>query len=257
MPFPNYPEKYRYEAVLTAAKRLAYRRQQGHVPAVTPPVAVIFCYQPDVLQYAARKYWGRRVDGFAGELYLLRRTNRRVGVVGKFGVGAPVTAVLLEDLIAWGSRQFFLLGLAGGLQPTQKSGDLIIVTRAIRDEGTSWHYLPPESAVSPPGDLTERMAARLTEVGKPYTLGTTWTTDAPYRETAPEIAHYRERGVFTVEMETAAFFAVAHAHHATAAAGLVIADTLTEHDWQMAPGTRLLQDTLRGCLDTAVEVLAA
>src|SRR3990172_5186655 len=136
--------------ILTAAELLAHRRKRGTAPAFPPPEAVIVGYQRHLVEYATRRHPVKKVNGFYGDLYLLKRTGGRVALAGGFGIGAPVTAVLVEDLAAFGVRRFVALGLAGGLQPDLRAGDLVICERAIRDEGTSRHYLPPAPRVEGP-----------------------------------------------------------------------------------------------------------
>ncbi|MFN8402996.1 MAG: hypothetical protein U0V48_05510 [Anaerolineales bacterium] len=77
----------------------------------------------------------------------MNKTKGRIGVMGNFGIGSPVVANLAEEMIAWGSKRIVILSLAGGLQ-SDLAGDVVICNRAIRDEGTSYHYLPAEKYVS-------------------------------------------------------------------------------------------------------------
>jgi uridine phosphorylase len=80
---------------------------------------------------------------------------------------------------------------------------------AIRDEGTSYHYLPPDREVHPSPEAVQAIVKVLSDHEIPYRLGKTWTTDAPYRETPRKVLRRRAEGCLTVEMEAAAFFAVA------------------------------------------------
>jgi nucleoside phosphorylase len=125
------------------------------------------------------------------------------------GVGAPLAAGFLEEAIALGCRKFVACGGAGVLNRDIAVGHLVVPTSAIRDEGTSYHYLPParEVAASPAGVRAIQQTLDTHDI--PYVTGKTWTTDAIYRETPAKIARRREEGCITVEMEAAAFFAVA------------------------------------------------
>jgi uridine phosphorylase len=252
MSLPTHSEKYNQSGVLTAVRLRTHRQQVGNWPTQSPPPTIIFCYQPDLLSYAAKKYRGKKVNGFFGELYVLKKTASQIGVIGNFGVGAPVIAVLVEDLAAWGVTHFIGIGQAGGLQPDQSAGDCVLVDRAIRDEGTSYHYLPADVKAVPTGDTTARLQQALLAQKRPFTTGTTWTTDAPYRETAFEIMQFRDQGVQTVEMETAAFFAVGQYVEVETAVCLIISDQLTPDRWHPAANPKRMQDMLRSVLDTAV-----
>jgi hypothetical protein len=112
------------------------------------------------------------------------------------GVGAPIAAGLLEEAIAFGCRKFIACGGCGVLEPEIAVGHVIVVTEAVRDEGVSYHYLPPGREVSADERGVHALVKELDERGVPYRLGKTWTTDAPYRETVKKIARRRdERGI--------------------------------------------------------------
>jgi uridine phosphorylase len=209
------------------------------------------------LRHAAKTQRGRKVGGFYGETYLLRKTDNQVAVVGNFGLGAPVTTVLLEDFAAYGVRKFIALGIAGGLQTGQRQGDIVVAERAIRDEGTSYHYIPPGRTITPPGTLTARIRGFLTAANVIHDAGTSWTTDAPYRETAGEIQQYQAEGVKTVEMEAAALFAVGTYLGLEVATVFVVGDTLANGQWQMASNFEQILAKLRGAFDALIRGLSA
>jgi uridine phosphorylase len=125
------------------------------------------------------------------------------------GVGAPLAAGLLEEVIAFGCRKFIVCGGCGVLEPEIAVGGLVVLSSALRDEGTSYHYLPPGREVKAARRAVESLEAVLGTHGLPYRLGKSWTTDAPYRETPEKIARRRAEGCSVVEMEAAALMAVA------------------------------------------------
>jgi uridine phosphorylase len=125
------------------------------------------------------------------------------------GVGAPMAAAMLEEAIALGCRKFVACGGAGVLDRSIALGHLIVPTAAIRDEGTSYHYLAPGRVVEPSPEAVTYLEATLQRRGAPYLTGKTWTTDALYRETAAKVSRRKQEGCLTVEMEAAALFAVA------------------------------------------------
>ena len=232
--------------VLTAAMRL----QQVQLPQ--PPKLLIFCPQARLLRHAVKKWRGRRLNWFFGEIYLLGKTQNQVAVAGQFGVGAPVIGVLLEEFVAWGVEQFIWLGIAGGLQPSLHCGDLALVDTAVRDEGTSSHYLPAAPTISAASSLTNRLATAVRTTKLTLYKGTSWTTDAPYRETAAAVAHYQQLGVLTVEMETAALFAVAHCCGVEASALLAVSDSVADGVWQPASVPQRPEQYLQQVLDAIV-----
>jgi uridine phosphorylase len=125
------------------------------------------------------------------------------------GVGAPLAAGFLEEVIALGATCVVACGGAGAVIPGLALGHVIVPDRAVRDEGTSFHYAPPAREIEA-DPLGVAVATRvLSEKKVPHRIGKTWTTDAIYRETRGRIARRRDEGCITVEMEAAAFFAVA------------------------------------------------
>lgn len=255
MTIPQLPQKYEEPGLLTPAKMSAYRRQKGRYPRQSPPYTIIFCYQKRLFSYAAKTYRGKAVSGFMGDVQLLRKTDKRIGVVGHFGMGASITAVLLEDLAEWGVCQFVIVGLAGGIQPDQNSGDWVLVHRAVRDEGTSHHYLPAAAVAAPATTLMHRLEQGMAARERPFTTGPTWTTDAPYRETPAEIRHYQKAGVLTVEMEAATLFIVGQFCGVETAVALVVSDRLTPDAWLQPPDPTAVHHSLTQLFDTAVVTL--
>ena len=110
-------------------------------------------------------------------------------------------------------------------------GDIVICESAIRDEGTSLHYLRDEEYAYSCPELTERLCTAFERKGIQYSKGTSWTTDAPYRETIEKLRQHRADGVAAVEMETSALFAVGAYRGVGVSSVLVISDILSEEDW--------------------------
>ena len=147
------------------------------------------------------------------------------------GVGAPLAAGLLEEMIALGCRKFVACGGAGVLDREIATGHLIVPIAAVRDEGTSYHYLPPSREVSPSPQAVAAIETVLRQRRVDYTLGKTWTTDAIYRETRAKMAQRRAEGCVTVEMEAAALFAVAQFRGVALGQILYGGDNLDADEW--------------------------
>lgn len=141
-------------------------------------------------------------------LYEIAHQGRRLAFFHP-GIGGPLAAGLLEEMIAWGCKKFIACGGCGVLEKEIAVGHLILVTSAVRDEGVSYHYLPPAREVLAGEAGVEALAQTMDRQGVSYRRGKTWTTDAPYRETAAKVALRRQEGCVTVEMEAASFLAVA------------------------------------------------
>lgn len=147
------------------------------------------------------------------------------------GLGAPFAAGFLEELIARGCRKFVACGPAGTLDGSLTCGHLVIVDSAVRDEGTSYHYLPPSTEVAADPSVVETMAKIFQKRNVPYVLGKTWTTDAFYRETPGRIQRRKDQGCISVDMEASALLAVAK--HRSMPLGIILcaADDVSAEEW--------------------------
>lgn len=141
-------------------------------------------------------------------LYSALYEGHSLGIIPA-AVGAPLAAALFEEVIARGGRKFIACGGSGVLDSSIASGDIIVPIAAVRDEGTSYHYLPPEREAKPSPEAVNAITQILERNKCNYVKAKTWTTDAFYRETPKRVASRRKEGCLTVEMEAAALFAVA------------------------------------------------
>ncbi len=165
----------------------------------------------------------------AGTAGTLLRVGDDLGVA-LVPIGAPTVAIVIEELAARGTTAVIGVGYAGGLGSGLRLGDLVICTEAVRDEGTSHHYLPADTPARPDPSLCALLQSHLPAARR----GATWTTDAPYRETVEEVAAHGAAGVLTVEMEAAALFAAATVCGARAAAAFCVSDLLGAEPWEHA-----------------------
>ena len=147
------------------------------------------------------------------------------------GVGGPVASGLLEGVIALGCTKFIACGGAGVLDKEIAVGHLIVPASAVRDEGTSYHYLPPGREVDANPQAVAAIEATLQAHHVPYLLGKTWTTDAPYRETRAKVQLRKSEGCLSVEMEAASFFAVAQFRGVAFGQILYGGDDLSGDEW--------------------------
>jgi uridine phosphorylase len=224
MPFPSYVGKHAEDALVTPERFLEYRRSRGDLEPA--PRDIVLLFQDGLMAHVDRTWEVERAAGSN-----LRRLGDDLGILGGFGIGAPVAAIMAEEMIARGTQRIVIVGTAGTLQPGIAIGDLVLATGAIRDEGVSHHYLHGDEPVEPSADLTEALADAFSMASLPFQRGSTWTIDAPYRETIMEVRHYQALGVLTVEMEAAALFAVAHVRRIEAAAVFAISDSLAALRW--------------------------
>ena len=141
-------------------------------------------------------------------LYEIQVEGRRLAFFHP-GIGAPLATGLLEEMIARGCLKFMVCGGCGVLDKSIAVGHLLIPEVALRDEGVSYHYLPPAREVAMNPTALAAIERVLQRHGLEYLRTKAWTTDAIYRETRAKAAAYLAEGCLAVEMEAAAFFAVA------------------------------------------------
>ena len=144
---------------------------------------------------------------------------------------APGAAGTIEELHAMGCNEFIICGGAGSIKKDSKVGEIIVPIAAVRDEGTSYHYLEPSREVECHKATADFVISGLEKLGIPYTVGKTWTTDAMYRETPEMIELRRNEGCITVEMEAAAFFAVSKYYDIPLAQLLYVGDDVSGEKW--------------------------
>ena len=256
MSFPIFPEKYKLPALLTAEQMIDFRRKHGRLGNFSPPAAAVLCLYKGAMKRFAWRYPSRHVGSFLGDLYLLKRTGYQVGVMGNFGIGAPVLTGLADEMMAWGTKRFIILSLAGGLQTGLQPGSIVVCDRALRDEGTSYHYLPPARDVRASSTLVIEISTALEKRGLEHKMGATWSTDAPYRETREEAEQFQKEGIQAVDMESAGLYAAAQVRGAQAASVFVIGDSLSGPRWSAPPDLRALHLRLLALLDVVIDVLS-
>lgn len=147
-------------------------------------------------------------------------------------VGAPACAVGLEEIIALGTKKIVMFGSAGILDESAARDKIIIPTSAIRDEGTSYHYLPADEEIVMDEHSVNVMVNCLSRLQIPYVLGKTWTLDGIYRETPKAIDARKKQGCISVEMECSAAIAVPRFRGIPFAQFLYGADSLAGETWE-------------------------
>lgn len=200
------------------------------------PEHCVMCWFRDVFETLAERGRITLFKEFQSEmgahpLYLYTTGERTIALLHQ-AVGAPLAAALLEETIAVGGRKFIACGGAGVLDRTVTMGQLLVPTAAVRDEGTSYHYLPPAREVEPTPAAVAAIESVLTRRKIDYVLTKTWTTDAYFRETRDKVALRREEGCLTVEMEAAALFAVARYRGVEFGQVLYGGDNLDADQWE-------------------------
>jgi uridine phosphorylase len=183
-------------------------------PASIPEICVL---DPDgdilrVLRREKRAVLSSAWACYHTELYEFDSGAERCGIIG-CAVGAPFAVLLAEQLFVSGCRFLISMTSAGQIVSQGPPPYFVVIERALRDEGTSYHYLPPsEFSEADPSLVAAAMSALARTELRVY-RGAAWTTDAPFRETAVAIEQNRARNILAVEMEAAALYAFARAHN--------------------------------------------
>lgn len=148
-------------------------------------------------------------------------------------IGAPACVVGFEEIIAMGAKKFVLFGSCGVLNDDKVKDSIIIPVSAIRDEGTSYHYIAPSPEIEADAYSVQTLENVLVNCGYSYVKGKTWTSDAIYRETIPSIQERKQEGCLVVEMECASMLAVAKYRHIPFIQFLYGADNLSSDTWEI------------------------
>lgn len=202
---------------------------------VDVPERAVACFFGDVVQRVAAQRGARQAALLYSEhgvhpIFELEHLGQRVAFFQP-GVGAPLSALFVEEAIDYGCRIVVACGGAGALDGELALGHPIVVSGAVRDEGTSYHYLPASRTVEVAPEIVAAIEGTLGERSVPYATGVTWSTDAVYRETKDRVALRRSEGCIAVEMEAAALLAVAEFRGIDLGYLLYAGDSLAGESW--------------------------
>jgi uridine phosphorylase len=202
---PLSPSVFQPKALLREA-----RRQKGLAAVDVPPICIL---DPDGdivrrLRRSGRAHAFESWPCYHTALDTFTLADQTVGIIGH-AVGAPFAVLVAEELFATGCRLLLSLTSAGQIVPAGRPPYFVIIERALRDEGTSYHYAAPSDYGDADPDLLAIAAEALRLNDPSVVLGSSWTTDAPFRETAQAIEAARSKGVLAVEMEAAALYTFA------------------------------------------------
>lgn len=252
MSFPNVKNKHLANPLFSPSDFIKYMVDNNLLPDFKIPRGILLIYSRKLVAKIIENRKVDKIDLFMGDFYVLQ--DEDVGIF-QGGIGAPGISTVMEEAIALGAKKFVSIGTAGGLQKSLKLGDVVLCTKAIRDEGVSHHYLLPAKYVEVSSQLLNSLRKSLANGGLNFVEGPTWTIDAPYRETIDELKAYQEEGVMTVEMEASALAAVAQFRKVEFATAFVISDLLGELVWSPQFQTPEVLGNLTKIANLAIELL--
>jgi uridine phosphorylase len=207
---PSSPSVFRPAALLRVA-----RRQKG-IPIVNVPAICILDPDGDIVRRLRKEGRSKPFEGwpcYHTQLDAFELAGQTVGIIG-CAVGAPFAVLIAEELLESGCRLLLSVTSAGQIVPAEPTPYFVIIDRALRDEGTSYHYAEPSEYGEANAELVAMAVNALKAAGLRVIVGPTWTTDAPFRETAEAIEAAKRRGILAVEMEAAALYTLARARQA-------------------------------------------
>jgi len=204
---------YDQDSVFIPENLLREARRQNAIAAGTVPPICVLDPDGDIVENLLARgetrpnaYWAcyhtRMHDFGLGELEL--------GIIG-YTVGAPFAVLIAEELFASGCQLVINITSSGQILPRETPPFFVLIEKALRDEGTSYHYLPPAEFAPIDEGLLGIFADAFADLSEPVYRGATWTTDAPFRETEHAINQAKRRDILAVEMEAAALYAFAQA----------------------------------------------
>ena len=197
MSYPLVLKKYT-ESSLVSPEQLVKSKDKNLLPS-----RVVFCFSNTVARsFKKTQFFERTITSHKTsctvDLYKKKQSKEEVlvGVVSDFGIGAPASVLCFELLRVLGAREFISVGMVGSLNPDLKIGEKVLITKAFRDEGCSYHYKRPSVYITlSKNNISAKMANALK-----LKSVSSWTTDAPCRETKTEVLHFQSKGVECVEM---------------------------------------------------------
>lgn len=228
-------------------------------PDVSVPERAVLTWFSEVFERLddARVAHTIRLESAVNRVLVVERDDGSTFTVGEMAVGAPVSVAVLETLIAMGCSKFVAVGSSGGLVAGATPGTVVVPTEAIRDEGTSYHYLPAERSAKPSEVVVNAIIGVLRQRGVVHSRARTWTTDAFYRETAAKVRQRTAQGCVCVDMEASALFAVAEFRGVDLGQILYVADTLSGEEWNADGLVTPLTATRKRMFELAVESVLA
>jgi len=220
-------------------------RRMREVPnGVVPPVCILE-FDGDLTDWLVRENMAKPFPSWAcfhTTMAELSLEGIPCGIIART-IGGPYAVLIAEQLQAAGAKIIVGLTSAGRLAVDLPLPCLVIATSAVRDEGTSYHYLSPGEEVTCPTPITAHLERELTQAGWNVRSGKVWTTDAPYRETQEQIDKWAGANALAVEMQTASLFAFATARQACVASIAMVSNAVNHAGEQFDTGS--LDDRLR------------
>ena len=239
LPLLNHPLDE--ESAFTPDALLDAVRAERNLPRDPIPRVCLMDFDGDVCDWLVESGRAARCASWAcfhTPMWSIEIDGELCGIVPRT-IGGPYAVLAAEQLAASGAKLILGLTSAGRVDPSLPLPSFVVATGAIRDEGTSHHYVAPGAFIAAPAGVIEPLCAGLAGLGRAVSQGVVWTTDAPYRETRSQLAKYAEAGVLAVEMQAASLFAFAAARGAAVGVVAQVTNAVDRTDEAFDKGTPL------------------
>ena len=246
-------------SVFLPAALLREARRQKHLAIADVPPLCILDPDGDIVRRLRQRGEAQPFEGwpcYHTRLDTFTLGGQTVGIVGS-AVGAPFAVLVAEQLFGTGCRLLLSLTSAGQIMSAGPTPYFVIIDRSLRDEGTSFHYAPPSEYTEADPTLVATAKEALKDRSPPVVVGASWTTDAPFRETADAIEAARSKGVLAVEMEAAALYAFALASGAGVLCLAHVSNTMGQAGQDFEKGEADGTADALAVLNAIVEAMAA
>jgi len=237
---------YNEPSVFTPENLLREARRQKNIKNCKVPDVCVLDPDGDLVDYLIRTNQATINECWAcyhTKLYNVKQNDFEFAVLG-CGVGSSFAVLIAEQLFVSGCKTLISVTSAGIINPTKNNSTFVLIEQALRDEGTSYHYIPPSETSNINPVLFENLMSYYRITGLSIEAGNSWTTDAPYRETQTAIAEAKKLNVVCVEMEAAALYAFAKARNETVICFAHFTNTMAQTEGDFEKGEEM------GSLDT-------
>ncbi len=243
LPLLNHPTDER--SVFTAQSLMDDVRKSRGIPDGDPPPLCILEFDGDLTDWLVAQGIAKPFPSwpcFHTTMFSMELEGITCGIIPRT-IGGPYAVLIAEQLAAAGVRMILGLTSAGRVSPNLPVPCLVVAKAAIRDEGTSLHYLPAQKEVDCPTAIIPLLQQELMKTNWPVQCGTVWTTDAPYRETRMQLEAWAQEGILAVEMQAASLFAFGAACGASVGVVAMVSNAVDHSGQQFDTGTQ--EDGLR------------
>lgn len=220
-------------------------RRSRQIPAGSVPPVCILEFDGDLTDWLVRQGVAKPFNPWAcfhTTMFAMELEGVSCGIIART-IGGPYAVLIAEQLHAAGAKLIVGLTSAGRVDHDLPLPCLVVVSSAIRDEGTSYHYLPPDREVACKSPVVQQLERELIATGWAVRSGKVWTTDAPYRETKTQLDKWAREGAVAVEMQAASLFAFGMARQVAVALVAMVSNAVDHAGAQFDTGS--LEDGLQ------------